>query len=314
VDEKEEYEQDLQIEIFNKLLDKVNDNIFDGWNNYRVDILNLCAEFADIKECRIRIVEKINGNFTDYEHEEMLIIMFNIVDKFGSKEEAEKFVLDNIEYTYFKELYINKFIDEKNFDKVIQLTYKWEKLDNKNSGLITKWKKIRYSVYKELSMEKEQKELAEELLFDGNFEYYIELKELMSDDSEDFYKNIKSQLQTSELTVNKYINKRMFIKLIEYENDLDEILLLMKELPSSVEIYGDRLFEKYPEEVIKIYEIYIKHQASIASKRKDYANVCWKIEKYENFAGKSNESGLIDYLMDSYKKRPAFIDELKKIK
>ena len=136
MDEKEEYEQDLQIEIINKLLDKVNDNIFDGWNNYRVDILNLCAEFADIKECRIRIVEKINGNFTDYEHEKMLIIMFNIVDKFGSKEEAEKFVLDNIEYTYFKELYINKFIDEKNFDKVIQLTYKWEKLDNKNSILV----------------------------------------------------------------------------------------------------------------------------------------------------------------------------------
>lgn len=165
VDEKDEYELNLQIEIFNKLLDKVNDNIFDGWSNYRVDLLKICAEFADIEECRVRLVEKIkqelnekiNGDFTDYENEEKLIIMFHIVNKFGSTKEAEKFILDNIKYTYFKELYINKFIDEKNFDKVIKLTTKWEKSDSKNSGLVTKWKKLRYSVYKKLLWKKSRK-------------------------------------------------------------------------------------------------------------------------------------------------------------
>lgn len=320
VDEKEEYELNLQIEIFNKLLDKINENIFDGWSNYRIDLLKICAEFADIEECRVRLIEKIkqelneksNRDFTDYENEEKLIIIFHIVDKFGSKKEAEKFILDNIKYTYFKELYINKFIDEKNFDKAIKLTIEWQRSDSKNFSLVTKWKRLRYSIYKELSMEKEQKELAKELLFDGNFEYYIELKELMPDDNKAFYENLKSQLKKTEITVNKYINRRMFVQLIEYENDLDEILLLVKEQPSSVEVYGYRIFEKYPEEVIRIFENYIKQQASIASKRKDYANVCWKIEKYEKFAGKDRAIEMINYLMYSFKNRPAFIDELNK--
>ena len=320
-DEKEEYELKLQIDIFNKLLNKSNDQIFDGWSNYKIDLLNMCVEFADIKECREKLVntidKELNENDSDYNAKYMNVelskIMFYIIDMFDSKEKADKFILDNIKYTYFKDIYINKYIDERNFDKVIKLTFEWEKSDSNNASE-TKWKKVRYSTYKELSMENEQIELAKELLFAGNFEYYIELKELMNEDSEAFYKNLKSELRESEKTVDRYIKKRIFIKLIEYENDLDEILQLLKELPSRVETYGDRLFGKFPEEVIKAYEIYIKNSASIASKRKDYANVCWKINNYEKFAGKGKVTEIVNELMNLYKKRPAFIDELKKIK
>lgn len=320
-DEKEEYELKLQIDIFNKLLNKSNDQIFDGWSNYKIDLLNMCVEFADIKECREKLVntidKELNENDSDYNAKYMNVelskIMFYIIDMFDSKEKADKFILANIKYSYFKDIYIKKYIDEKNFDKVIKLTFEWEKSDSNNASE-TKWKKVRYSAYKELSMENEQIELAKELLFAGNFEYYIELKELMNEDSEAFYKNLKSELRESEKTVDRYIKKRIFIKLIEYENDLDEILQLLKELPSRVETYGDRLFGKFPEEVIKAYEIYIKNSASIASKRKDYANVCWKINNYEKFAGKGKVTEIVNELMNLYKKRPAFIDELKKIK
>ena len=320
-DEKEEYELKLQIDIFNKLLNKSNDQIFDGWSNYKIDLLNMCVEFADIKECREKLVntidKELNENDSDYNAKYMNVelskIMFYIIDMFDSKEKADKFILANIKYSYFKDIYIKKYIDEKNFDKVIKLTFEWEKSDSNNASE-TKWKKVRYSAYKELSMENEQIELAKELLFAGNFEYYIELKELMNENFEVFYKDLKSELRESEKTVDRYIKKRIFIKLIEYENDLDEILQLLKELPSRVETYGDRLFGKFPEEVIKAYEIYIKNSASIASKRKDYANVCWKINNYEKFAGKGKVTEIVNELMNLYKKRPAFIDELKKIK
>ncbi|MDD4089291.1 MAG: hypothetical protein PHP29_06340 [Tissierellia bacterium] len=320
-DEKEEYEEKLQIDIFNKLLNKASDHIFDDWSNYKIDLLNICVEFADIKECREKLIntidEELDENNSDYNikyiNVELLKIMFYIIDMFDSKEKADKFILDNIKYTYFKDIYINKYIDERNFDKVIKLTFEWEKSDSNNSSE-TKWKKIRYSAYKELSMENEQIELAKELLFAGNFEYYIELKELMNENFEVFYKDLKSQLRELGQTANRYMSKPIFIKLIEYENDLDEILQLLKEQPHRIEDYGDRLFGKFPEEVIKAYEIYIKNSASIASKRKDYVNVCWKIKNYGKFAGIDKVTEMINDLMNLYKKRPAFIDELKKIK
>jgi len=320
-DEKEKYEEKLQIDIFNKLLYKASDHIFDGWSNYKIDLLNICVKFADVKECREKLVttidKELNENNSDYSDKymnvELLKIMFYIIDMFDSKEKADKFILDNIKYAYFKDLYIKKYIDEKNFDKVIKLTFEWEKSDSNNVSE-TKWKKVRYSAYKELSMENEQIQLAKELLFAGNFEYYIELKELMNENFEFFYKDLKSQLRELGQTANIYMSKTTFIKLIEYENDLDEILQLLKELPSRVETYGDRLFGKFPEEVIKGYEIYIKNSASIASKRKDYANVCWKIKNYEKFAGKDKVAEMVNDLMSLYKKRPAFIDELKRLK
>ena len=320
-DEKEKYEEKLQIDIFNKLLYKASDHIFDGWSNYKIDLLNICVKFADVKECREKLVttidKELNENNSDYSDKymnvELLKIMFYIIDMFDSKEKADKFILDNIKYAYFKDLYIKKYIDEKNFDKVIKLTFEWEKSDSNNVSE-TKWKKVRYSAYKELSMENEQIQLAKELLFAGNFEYYIELKELMNENFEFFYKDLKSQLRELGQTANIYMSKTTFIKLIEYENDLDEILQLLKELPSRVETYGDRLFGKFPEEVIKGYEIYIKNSASIASKRKDYANVCRKIKNYEKFAGKDKVAEMVNDLMSLYKKRPAFIDELKRLK
>ena len=320
-DEKEKYEEKLQIDIFNKLLYKASDHIFDGWSNYKIDLLNICVKFADVKECREKLVttidKELNENNSDYSDKymnvELLKIMFYIIDMFDSKEKADKFILDNIKYAYFKDLYIKKYIDEKNFDKVIKLTFEWEKSDSNNVSE-TKRKKVRYSAYKELSMENEQIQLAKELLFSGNFEYYIELKELMNENFEFFYKDLKSQLRELGQTANIYMSKTTFIKLIEYENDLDEILQLLKELPSRVETYGDRLFGKFPEEVIKGYEIYIKNSASIASKRKDYANVCRKIKNYEKFAGKDKVAEMVNDLMSLYKKRPAFIDELKRLK
>lgn len=204
-DEKEEYELKLRIDIFNKLLNKANDQIFDDWSNYKIDLLNICVEFADVKECREKLVntidKELNENNSDYSAKymnvELLKIMFYIIDMFDSKEKADKFILDNIKYTYFKDLYIRKYIDEKNFDKVIKLTFEWEKSDSNNASE-TKWKKVRYSAYKELSMENEQIELAKELLFAGNFEYYIELKELMNKNFEVFYKDLKSQLRESD--------------------------------------------------------------------------------------------------------------------
>ena len=37
--------------------------------------------------------------------------------------------------------------------------------------------------------------------------------------------------------------------------------------------------------IIQLY--WMNAKVSLASKRKDYAKVCWKIESYEKFAGKS---------------------------
>ncbi|WP_346938485.1 hypothetical protein [uncultured Clostridium sp.] len=303
--------------IFNKLLIKSDSTVFDEWEEYRIDILSVCAEFADIEDfrekLRIKIKYFINKNSNDeyekYSNESMLQILFDMIEKYGTEEDAEEFIKDNLKFTSFRELFINKCIKEKNYHKVIELALEGEKQDKEYAGLIAKWKKIRYTAYKELSLKKEQSKLAKELLFEGNFEYYRELKELVEEDKESFYSNLKQELKN----YTGWHGRSIYLKLIEEENDLNEIMKFVRENPKNIEKYAEMLVDKFNDEVMEVYKEFIKSVASSSSNRREYQGVCRILKRYKKIAGKESQEEMIKELSILYRKRPAFVDELSKI-
>ena len=275
------YNEDIDInikeELFEKLLSKSESKIFDDWTDYRIDMLGICAEVATTEPLRDKLKIKLNhlidknsnNEYMKYSNESMLHILFNMVNKYGTKEDAEQFIKDNLNFSSFRELFINKYIKEKNYEKVIELTLEGEKQDKGFAGLILKWKQIRYSSYKELSLKDDQRNLAKELLFQGKFEYYKELKEL-AEDKISFYNNLKQELKAKEY----WKSKSMFLQIILEEKDLDEIMGYVRENPTSIVSYAEILMDKFKYEVIEIYKKYIKFEASRAGNRSHYKNVC----------------------------------------
>ena len=71
---------------------------------------------------------------------------------------------------------------------------------------------------------------------------------------------------------------------------------------------------KYKAEVIEIYEAFIKQLAEQASNRTKYSIVCSKIRVYKKLAGNDRKNKIVNELKILYKRKPAFIDELSKIK
>lgn len=61
---------------------------------------------------------------------------------------------------------------------------------------------------------------------------------------------------------------------------------LIRQDISSVEYYAPKLIAKYKDEVIDIYEEYIKSIPKSSSNRSNYKNVCRKIKQYKKIAGK----------------------------
>ncbi|WP_251862359.1 hypothetical protein [Clostridium sp. Marseille-Q2269] len=98
-------------------------------------------------------------------------------------------------------------------------------------GLVTKWKEIRYTAYKELSMKEEQQKLAKELLLHGNFLYYRELKKLTTEGKEVFYNKLKQELKNFR----EWQQRNIYLKVIEEENDLDEIMEFVRKNPETIE-------------------------------------------------------------------------------
>lgn len=303
--------------LFNKLLEQSDNKVFDGWEDYKIDILRICTEFADIeilrKKLTMKIESLINENsadrYSEYNNESMLRILFNLIEEYGTSEEAEQFIKENLKYTSFREQLINKYVKEKNYHKVIELALEGEKQDKNYAGLLTNWKKIRYTAYKQLFMKAEQEKLAKELLFDGNFEYYRELKEIITGDKTLFYKSLIQELKKEK----GWRSRDIYLKLIEEENDLDEIMAFVRENPRHIEEYAGKLTDRFTDEVIEIYKKYIKSEASSSSNRKEYQRVCGILKRYKRIAGKTNQDAIKNELMALYRKRPAFVDELYKI-
>lgn len=164
--------------------------------------------------------------------------------------------------------------------------------------------------YKCLSLKEQQQVLAKEFFFQGDFEYYADLKELAIANQDEFYMELKQVLKAAK----GWNTERILLKLIEEENDLAEILEFVRNNPSYIETYVDQLVEHFPEKVIEIFAEYIKASAKGSSNRREYQRVCRKIKKFKKSAGQPKQIELIDELRSLYKKRPAFLDELGKIK
>jgi hypothetical protein len=308
----------LREKVFNKILEESNNEVFGGWDEYKIEMLRLCTEFADVEEFREKLREKIeyllnknlNKEYGKYMNESMMRILFDMIKKYGTKKEEDNFIRDNRVFTYFRELLINKYIKEKNYHKVIELALEGEKQDKQYRGLISTWKKIRYTAYKDLSLKEEQFKLAKELLLHGDFEYYDELKELAAGDKEILYNNLKQELKNDR---NGY-GTSIYLKLIVEKNDLDEIMEFVRKNPTSIERYADMLVNKFKDDVIDIYSKHIKSSASFSSNRKDYQRVCEILKRYKKIAGEEKQKGMINELNVLYRKRPAFVDELNKIR
>jgi len=309
----------LKGEIFDKLLNLSDDSVFDGWEDYRIDLLRLCVEFADVESSRNKLREKIadtvsknSGDaYKQYSNEAMLQLLFEITEIYGTEEETVEFIKQNLNYASFRGLLIDRRTKEKNFQGVIELTLEGEKQDEQYAGLVSKWKKLRYEAYKKLSQKEEQQKLAKELLFDGNFEYYKELKELSTGNQTALYNSLKQELKERK-DVN-WRGRSIYLQLITQEKDLDEIMAFVRKNSESIVEYAGMLQEKFSDEVIEIYKEHIKVAASAAKNRRDYQGVCGIIKRYKKMAGKQNQETIINELTAFYKKRPAFIDELGKI-
>ncbi len=316
--DSEDLDKNIREEVFYKLMEQSDSKSFDGWEEYRIDMLGLCTKFVDIEELRNKLVMKIqysvNKNLKNenmkYSNESMLHLLYEIIDEYGTKEQAEQFIKDNLNFASFRELLINKYIKEENYHKVIELTLEGEKQDKEFAGLISKWKKIRYTAYKELSLKEEQEKLAKELFLHGDFEYYSQLKELNTGDKEDFYNSLKQELKKDK----NWSRRDIYLELIVAENDLDEIMEVVRENPRNIEDYADMLADKFRDEVIDIYKKHIKLSACASSDRRRYQEVCGILKRYKKIAGRKSQEELINELSDLYRKRPAFVDELSKIK
>jgi hypothetical protein len=127
-----------------------------------------------------------------------------------------------------------------------------------------------------------------------------EWEEILRGILENFEK--QSYLPTAYLEILK--EEKLYGKLLEY----------CKSHLSSIEDFYPYLVENYFDEVNQLFKKFIGTSAEEASDRKKYKVVCKQIKTYKKVCGEIHAHQLINGLKLKYVRRPAFVDELGKIK
>lgn len=304
--------------LVDKLLVFCESKEFEEWGEYRLNLLGLSTELADHPECVRKInsrisslLEKISGDrYKTYEIEQLLHMRFQLVKAHGSSEEEEKFLREHLSYPIFRREAIQRGISQGDFHAVLMLAMNGEKKDREFPGLVNEWKKVRYNAYKHLSMTNEQKLLGQELLRGGDFEYYNDLEALAGDNAEEFYRTTLEDMKQSS----DWRTKQVYLRLIEEKNDVNEMLDYVRKDPSTIEHYLSKLLPQYEKEALLHFRTHVEEQASYASNRKQYQQVCRILKRYKKVAGEEASSNIIQKLKMLNANKPAFLDELGKVK
>lgn len=107
--ESHDLDADGREQVFNKLMDRIEGGLCGRWDDYQNGLLEICAGFADVEAFRSKLRAQIehlirqnaDNEYKKYSNESMLRILFGIIQEYGTPEENEHFITENLRFPFF---------------------------------------------------------------------------------------------------------------------------------------------------------------------------------------------------------------------
>ena len=282
-------------------------------------------------------VSKLNGKHDNYRKENLQKIMIQFLKKIGKNDEAEIFILQNMDIVEVRLNEVSKNIMNCDYNTAKKLILEGIKIaeDKKHPGTVSQWNR---ELLKIAILEKDIKLIryfTRLFAFDNRFskEYYNQWKSTFSNDN---WKNeienhinerVKEITNKWESDKNNFWSRRhpqlisselpsIFIE----EGFLDRLLLLVQQEDNlnTILYYHPYLIKMFPKELIKIYIPILEIYGVKMNDRSGYADLVNKMEKIikDIPEGKEEILAVARKLREQFSvkpRRPAMIEELDKL-
>ena len=305
-------------DIFDQLMTEAANKRYDGWIDWRLDLLAKCSELADNWHLRnklenrlVSMIENENGDSwsINYFAEQINLIRYQMIEKYDRRKKAEEFIEQNLQYSSFRKKAIESAMKKKDYNEVVKLAIDGEEKDKGSPGLADQWKGYRYKAFKLSGMLDEQRRIAVDFILKGDFEYYQELKNTY--DTKEWpsvYPEIILRLENQKKT-----HQDVYTRILIEEGEKQKLCEYVKGRPSTVECFCKYLIPEFTEDVYGLFRQYIEQTAARANSRKDYRGVCAIIRNLKKAGGKQPALEIKQRLFSQYANRPAFRDELSRV-
>lgn len=290
---------------------------YDGWGEWSNDLLRVCIPFCADAGIRKKFEKQLNTRLNGldmtswsakYELERIKLIQLELWEYHDGEEKALKFIYENIAYSPFREKAIIYLLENEQYTEVVSLCKEGISLNKDYAGLVLQWKKYLLQAYKGLGDIPKQRELMLDFIYRNHFQYYLELKELyLNEEWPAVQQDILHTLEKKTYPISIYV------EILKEEKLNDKLLAYCHRYPSAIQELYPYLLEDYAADVNKIFKTFIEAEAAEANERKKYKKVCKIIKDYKKIGGNRNTALFIEELKQTFKNRPAFLDELGKI-
>ncbi len=123
------FENKDKTKSFNKLLKESDKAVYNGWEEWRIEVISNCIYFCSNAKLREKLLEKLDKlvrGYSDdwggeYSKERVLLIKFNIVNMYGDELEKKSFIEENLKYSAFREIFINQYLDKNEYEEVLRV-------------------------------------------------------------------------------------------------------------------------------------------------------------------------------------------------
>lgn len=311
-------EDGLKQNLFEILLKEASHQRYDGWPDWRLDLLKSCIPLCDTDNRRNKMeyhlnerLEAVRGDTWggDYNKQGLKLIQYELIQHFDDEKKANQFMNEHIEYSDFRKMAIEHLLENGEYLEAMNISVEGQKQHQAYPGLVTQWKEYELQAYEGLGDVAKQRELLLYFICENKYNYYPQLKKLYSETEwlvvlEDIFKTFESQ----------HYSPYAYLEIAIKENRKDKIIRYCECNPSAIKDLYPHLIDKYISEVSRLFENYIREEASFARDRKKYRAVCNIIKTYKKVCGAEDAQAIIDELKKENDRRPAFLDELGKMK
>ncbi|MCL6571282.1 MAG: hypothetical protein K6T88_06290 [Bacillus sp. (in: Bacteria)] len=303
--------------IFDLVLKEALKEHYSGWSDWRFALLRICTYFSPLKDLRKKLekqleilLEKKGSSWSvEWDIRQVKLLQHEIIERCDGVAASERFINENIKQSEFREMAIANMLKQGEYEKVIPLCLEGEEADKSYQGLVWKWREYRYQAYELLGDVEQQRQLAIDFLLGNHFNFYSKLKGLYTVNN--WNEVLKEILESFE---KKRYHSDTYLSILKEENLSDQLLTYCRNSMSSITDLYPYLINDYLEEVNGLFSQFIKQSAVDATDRKKYRKVCALIKTYKKACGTIQSHKLIGELREEHNRRPAFLDELGKIR
>ena len=302
--------------VFLSLLEGAGDGVLTGWPDWQVPWLSEAAVLATSPERRAQweahaaaVLKRSGTGDEGYLIQEVTLLRYGLLAEYGEPASAEAYLREHLRLPALRELAIRAAATNQQFDEALRLARDGVNQDRERQrpGLGQRWKQLMYEVAGTAGRPAQQREIALELVTDGDVSYYAPLKD--ATDAAlwpDVYHTLLTKLESTWHT-------SVYTQILIAEGETERLWIYCQAHPHEVDTLYPHLVPRYRAGVVAMMGELIEVEADRATTRAYYQQVCAHIHRMVKAGGMNEARVLVSQLKARYPRKPAFQEELARV-